>query len=187
MSWKVILRLLSLCAFLFLSACQVVMGTPAAPPTSTPTYDPQVDIDQAVAATLTAQAQIALAVQQTLTALIPATLQPTELSPFTLTPSFTATTTPTPTSEHPTVRVSIDTRCRTGPGTAYDILGILRVGQTAEVVGRSHNNDNWIILMPDEPAITCWLWAFYATIVSGDAASLPVVPHPATPTPPSPH
>jgi len=183
----VLLLIFSLCAFLLLSACQVVMGTPAAPPTSTPTYDPQVEIDQAVAATLTAQSQIALAVQQTLTAVVPATPQPTELSPFTPTPSLTATTTPTPTSEYPIVHVSIDTRCRTGPGTAYDILGILRVGQTAEVVGRSHNNDNWIIRMPDDPSITCWLWAFYATIDSGDASSLPVVPHPPTPTPPSPH
>jgi hypothetical protein len=151
--------------------------------TNTSTTDQQALIDQAVAETLGAQTQIAHAVQQTLTAMVTDTLQFTFTPSLTLTPSQTLTTTPSPTSEAPRVSVSVDTRCRTGPGTIFDILGVLKVGETAEVVGRSHNSDNWIIKLPSNPAITCWLWAFYAT-VTGNTSALPVVPWPPTPTPP---
>ncbi|MFA5873603.1 MAG: SH3 domain-containing protein, partial [Anaerolineales bacterium] len=98
------------------------------------------------------------------------------------TPSLTPTPTFTLTPEVPMVSVSVQTNCRSGPGTAYDILGILNVGQTAEVVGRSVYNDNWIIKLPSNPAITCWLWGQYATVV-GNTAGLPIVTPPPTPTP----
>jgi len=54
----------------------------------------------------------------------------------------------TPTPGAPHVSVSVETNCRSGPGSAYAILGILKVGETAEVVGRSVFNDNWIIKLP---------------------------------------
>ncbi len=83
---------------------------------------------------------------------------------------------------NPFVSVSVDTNCRTGPGTVYPALGVLTVGQTAEVVGRSASSDNWIIKLPSNPAVTCWLWGNYAT-VTGDTSGLTVYTPPPTPTP----
>jgi hypothetical protein len=65
----------------------------------------------------------------------------------------------------------------------------MNVGQTAQVVGRNINNDGtpandtWIIKLPSNPSITCWLWGMYAKVV-GNIAGLPAVPPPPTPTPP---
>ncbi len=183
MNWKPILCSLASCTILILASCDVVMGTPWPTPSATPATDQQALIDQAVAGTMAAQTQIAFYVQQTVSAMVTDTLQSTFTPSQTLTLSITPTTTPSPTPEAPRVSVSMDTRCRAGPGNVFDILGVLEVGETAEVVGRSHNSDNWIIKLPSNPAIACWLWAFYAT-VTGDTSALPVVPWPPTPTPP---
>jgi hypothetical protein len=78
--------------------------------------------------------------------------------------------------------VSVETNCRSGPGTAYGALGALLVGQSAEVVGRSASSDSWIIKLPSNPAITCWLWGQYAT-VTGNTGNLPIITPPPTPTP----
>jgi hypothetical protein len=75
------------------------------------------------------------------------------------------------------VSVSQNTNCRKGPGQAYKTLGALLVGEQAEDVGRSADNQNWIIKNPDG-AGECWLWGYYATI-TGITANLPVI------TPPS--
>jgi uncharacterized protein YraI len=80
-----------------------------------------------------------------------------------------------------TVTVSVDTNCRLGPGTLYEIVGVLPVGQVAEVVGRSASSDNWIISLPSNLAVTCWVWGQYAT-VSGDTSTLPVITPPPAPT-----
>lgn len=97
-------------------------------------------------------------------------------------PVFTPTTTPTPTPGIVQVSVSRETNCRSGPGPAYEVYGILRVGQTAEVVGRNFVNDTWIIKLPSNPAITCWVWGQYAS-VTGNWESLPIIKTPPTPTP----
>ena len=93
----------------------------------------------------------------------------------------TATITFTATSAVPMVQVSENTNCRTGPGTIYDWVSILLVGQQAEVIARSADGSYWVIQNPDG-AGTCWLWGFYAT-VEGPTASLPVWDAPPTPTP----
>jgi hypothetical protein len=80
------------------------------------------------------------------------------------------------------VSISVQTNCRVGPGTAYDVLGIMNVGETAQVVGRSASSDYWIIKLPSNPAITCWLWGKYATVV-GNKSGLPIIAPPPTPTP----
>jgi len=80
------------------------------------------------------------------------------------------------------VSVSVNTYCRSGPGPTYDILGIVNVGQNAQVVGRNASSDTWVIKLPSNPAITCWLWGQYATVV-GNTAGLPVITPPPTPTP----
>lgn len=105
---------------------------------------------------------------------------PTSTVAFTETPSLTPTITLTPTPTIPQVSVSSATNCRTGPGTAYDLLYTMQPGQTAEVVGKDMADNYWIIKMPN--GSTCWLWGQYAT-VSGNWAALPDWPVPPTPTP----
>lgn len=95
-------------------------------------------------------------------------------APPTLAPAPTATGTPTV----PQVRVSAATNCRTGPSVQFDLLWTLQPDQTAEVVGKNTPNNYWIIKYPNG---LCWLWGQYAT-VSGNIASLPEYPQPATPT-----
>src|SRR5512132_2711076 len=51
---------------------------------------------------------------------------PSPTATFTLTP--TPTITLTPTSAVPTVSVSENTNCRTGPGVVYDLVGALLIG-----------------------------------------------------------
>jgi uncharacterized protein YgiM (DUF1202 family) len=113
----------------------------------------------------------------------PATATYTDTPLFTPTSSNTPLPTYTFTPSTPMVSVSLETNCRTGPGTGYDAIGNgLQVGQTAEVLGRDSSGQFWIIRDPDNPAIICWLWGQYAT-VTGDWQSLPVMTPPPTPTP----
>lgn len=100
---------------------------------------------------------------------------------FTFTPSNTPLPTFTFTPSVPMVSVSVDTNCRTGPGEPYDKIGVLHVGESAEVVGKAPYGGSWIIKNPDG-AGTCWLWDQYATVI-GDTQGLPVADIPPTPTP----
>ncbi len=113
--------------------------------------------------------------------------QDTPLPVSTSTPEFTPTVTLTPTitltvtPSVPTVTVSLNTNCRTGPGTQYDWIGALVIGQSAEVVGKNSATNYWIIKNPGGPG-TCWLWGQYAT-VSGNTSGLTEYAIPSTPTP----
>lgn len=110
------------------------------------------------------------------------TVMPGGVIPGTLTP--TLNTSPTaPPAGVPYVNVSTNAFCRTGPGEVYDSVGILVIGETAEVVGRSSAEDFWIIKNPDVAGTLCWLQDQYAT-VTGATGSLPVFqPPPLPPTP----
>ena len=88
---------------------------------------------------------------------------------------------PTPTPVVVTLKVSVDTYCRTGPGKAYDIVTILKLGKQAEVIARHPLGTYWVIRNPSNPG-HCWVWGHYATL-SGPTASLPIWDPPATPTP----
>ena len=87
----------------------------------------------------------------------------------------------TPTTSAVTLQVRVDTNCRTGPGRVYEILTILRIGKTAEVIGRNTAGTYWVIKNPTN-AGQCWVWGNYATL-TGPTASLPIWDPPATPTP----
>ncbi len=174
---------------LSVSACNLLGGPALINGTGQdPTAAVQTQVSALVATTAAAQTNLAKIVQSMLTAMATSTpeftftpsLTPTPV--YTFTPSFTSTPTFTLTPEGPTVSVSVQTNCRSGPGTAYEVLGIFNVGETAQVVGRSAYNDNWIIKLPSKPAVQCWLWGYYATL-SGDPSRLPVVVQPPTPTP----
>ena len=84
------------------------------------------------------------------------TLAPT----LSVTPDFNFT----PTLETPLITVSLDTNCRTGPGAVFQRVGMLLVGETAEVVGREPRGEYWYIRNPDEDPEYCWVWGEYATL-----------------------
>jgi hypothetical protein len=127
---------------------------------------------------------------QTTVAGIPPTALISDTPVATFTPEFpsatpTATLSPTPlftaTSAVPLVSVSVATNCRVGPGRAYDRVGALLVGQTAEIIGRNQVSNYWYIREPTRN-VNCWLWGEYAT-VTGNFAALPIFTPPPTPTP----
>ena len=173
---KKIPALIVLVCLVFVSACSLPGQQPAAagtPPVGNIPIETQVAV--MVQATLTAQANLANAMTATQAALA------TNTPEFTPTPTLTPTQTYTLTPSVPMVTVSVNTNCRSGPNTAYDILGVMKVGEKAQVVGRSTLSDTMIIQLPSNQNITCWLWAGNAT-VTGETSGLPVFPIPATPT-----
>lgn len=88
------------------------------------------------------------------------------------TATLEATITLTPNPDPPMVSVSEGTNCRTGPGIEFEIVGMLMVGEQAEVVGVSGNGEYWVIMLPPE-ASECWITGYYAT-VTGDTSDLPI-------------
>ena len=90
-------------------------------------------------------------------------------------------TPPTPTPNLVTLKVSVDTNCRTGPGKAYEVVTIFRIGLTADVIARNAAETYWVIRNPAGSG-HCWVWGEYATLI-GPKAELPVWAPPPTPTP----
>lgn len=87
------------------------------------------------------------------------------LPTLTLEPTLSATPQFTPTLETPLISVSVDTNCRSGPGALFQKVGILLVGETAEIVGREPKGEYWYIRNPDESDVEyCWVWGEYATV-----------------------
>ena len=97
-------------------------------------------------------------------------------------PTLTTTPTHTSTPKVPTIKVSLDTNCRSGPGKVYDMIGALLVGETTEILARGSVPNYWVVDNPDYPGHECWLWGKYAT-VSGDTSHLPIRSAAPTPTP----
>jgi len=83
---------------------------------------------------------------------------------------------------NPLISVSVATNCRSGPGRAYDYIGALLVGKTAEVMARDPAGNYWLIRNPEDGGSLCWIWGQYATL-SGDISVLPVFTPPPTPSP----
>jgi len=88
----------------------------------------------------------------------------------------TVTAVPTPTPGLPKLTVSVNTRCRMGPGTVYDQVTTVRVGDEVDVVGRWENF--WLVRLAD--GTICWVWGEYAT-VTGDLSRIPAATPPPTP------
>jgi hypothetical protein len=108
-------------------------------------------------------------------------LLPTNTATLQPTPTFTPTITLTPTLEKVMVKVSKNTNCREGPDKYFDLVGIMKVGETAEAIGRNADKTYWVIRLPANTAKTCWLWYEWATL-TGNGDALPVVESPPTPT-----
>ncbi len=165
---------------LLLAACNLPQATPSLSPSNVGG-----NVGTLVALTLQA-AETATAAAPAPPSPLPPTVPPAPTfapSP-TLTPTLTMTPTVTltPTPSTPHISVSVNTNCRTGPGDAYDRVGGLLVGQTAEVLARDPSGQFWYIPNPQRPGQSCWVWGQYATI-TGDTSSLPVFTPPPTPTP----
>ena len=154
-------------------------------------------VDTAVAGTATAQALDAQRTKGAEAALEPTeTIAPTNTSaPDTSTPQPSFTPTPEETEETtadgdqpvftlsgPSVQVSIDTNCRSGPGKSYTWLGALMVGEEAVITGKDPSGIYWYITNPDLEGEYCWIWGAYAT-TSGNTAPLPIFTPGPTPTP----
>ena len=67
--------------------------------------------------------------------------------------------------------------CRYGPGTSYAIIGELKLGRQAEIVGKSPDLYWWYVKNPSDPSTRCWLAADFA-FTEGNVDSLPVVTPP---------
>ncbi len=146
--------------FLVSQAC-ATSAAPTVPPSNPNAIDTAIAGTMAVASTQTAQ------VVGTPTIAAPTnTLSPT---PF---PTLTVVV------AAPQISVTENTNCRAGPGQDYESVGVLKAGETAQVVGRSDDARYWVIHNPRQPDQLCWLSNKYAT-VTGVTGSLPVFTAPA--------
>ncbi|HOE70812.1 MAG TPA: PT domain-containing protein [Brevefilum sp.] len=80
-----------------------------------------------------------------------------------------------------TMRVSIPTNCRVGPGIPYEIVSVLQANRTVDVLARHATADFWVINNPVGSG-TCWVWGEHATF-TGSKWDLPVQAAPPAPTP----
>jgi hypothetical protein len=94
-----------------------------------------------------------------------------------------ATVTSTPSG--PLIRVGANAdgnqiNVRNGPGTNYDKVGVLLVGQTAVAKGRSAGGQ-WILI--DYPGVAGGEAWVYSSLVDLSPGTLPIIEPPSTPTP----
>jgi hypothetical protein len=151
-----------------LLACSLIT-TPA---TQSPGMQaPAMNVETAVAGTLAFEA----AVQTAAAGQIPPTsevIQATDQPPA-------PTVEPTPGA--PMISASIDTNCRKGPSTIYEVISYLLVGKTSEVVNKYQNGQWWVIKDPNDPGKRCWVWG-QTTTVTGNWNQLLEATVPPTPS-----
>ena len=73
--------------------------------------------------------------------------------------------------------LSVAVNCRYGPSPDYLILSNLMPGDNVLILGTDSDRNWWEIEDPDNPALKCWV-SDPVVVLSGDAASVPVVPVP---------
>lgn len=100
-------------------------------------------------------------------------------APATFTPAPTLTAAPTQCSA--SVTSTVDANVRSGPGTAYEIVGALPVGQSALIVGRNDVYSWWYISYPSAVGGHAWIAGSVVTS-SCVPASVQVVAAPDLPT-----
>jgi len=122
-------------------------------------------------------------VAQTLTAGAP-TITNTPQPPLeSFTPTFTATSTLSPTSDVVSLVVAKDTYCRQGaPVAAFKSVVIIKAGQQVEVLARNFENDSFYVKNPYQENSTCWIYGKEFTF-NGNAADLDIATLQPTPTP----
>jgi heat shock protein HslJ len=93
---------------------------------------------------------------------------------------------PPPEPATPTGRVvgTQSLNVRSGPGTAFPVIGVARLGDTGELVGRSADGRWWAVAIPSAPGGIGWVSADF--VLATNAEDVPVIaapPPPPTPTP----
>lgn len=123
------------------------------------------------------------------TATFPPTIPPIIPSPFPILTPTPIIPTETPTAPLPTITPTFTpsvpsvspkdqpVNCRYGPGPEWLAISALKLGATAEIVGRNQASTWWYIKDPLHAGAFCWVWSG-ATIVSGNVEGLPVLPPP---------
>lgn len=86
---------------------------------------------------------------------------------------------PSPRAYEVRVSVNEETRCFSGPGDNYEDLGLLKAGDSTEVVARSDDGMFFYIQFPHAPPDNCWIWGQNAQ-VDGELRELPVFTPPPT-------
>jgi hypothetical protein len=103
----------------------------------------------------------------------------------TTTPTATATSAPVSAGPcSPAVTATVNANVRSGPDTAYDIVGSLTLGQTATIVGRNDAYTWWYIDYPGVAGNHAWIAGSVVTSACVPAVVQVVAapPLPATPT-----
>jgi len=116
-----------------------------------------------------------LAAQQ---ALLPPTLEPLPPTVIPLTPTVTLT----PTPSKPFIVATMDTNCRAGADSYWDVIGAFKKDTEAEVIGMWLNGAWYLIRNPSNPSLgKCWVWGSSVTR-KGDWSRVPNINPPSTPT-----
>ncbi|MCB0209578.1 MAG: PKD domain-containing protein [Anaerolineae bacterium] len=88
-------------------------------------------------------------------------------------------TPPAPTVAQLTTTANLNVR--SGPGTDYDILGVLLLGQSAEIIGRNAEATWWQVKYPSATQDFGWVSAQF--VQASNIANVPIVTAPPAPTP----
>jgi uncharacterized protein YgiM (DUF1202 family) len=161
--------LITVITTIMLTSCS--FGAPAAP-----TVDPIVAaLEATIAVQNAASTMMAEQAMKTQEA-IPVTGATTEVP----TVEPTATTAPT---EVQAVRVTATTNanCRLGPYSNFAVAGVLKMGESADVIGQNTVNGQWWKVKLSS-GVECWIFGNLVT-VSGDTSTVAMLVSPATPTP----
>lgn len=95
------------------------------------------------------------------------------------TPAATAAAPATP-APREGFNVTTGANCRTGPATVYDVVTAFPAGTLLRVLGRNTDSSWWVVEV--NSTTQCWISNVTGQFV-GNAASIPVVAAPPTPTP----
>ncbi len=102
---------------------------------------------------------------------------------ITPTPPTATPVTPTPTVPgKPSLTTLTDLNVRAGPGTNYDLLGLLPANVTVEVIGRNDNGEWWQIRFNPASDGIGWVSADPAFSTTSNVNNVPLVVAPPTPT-----
>jgi uncharacterized protein YraI len=80
---------------------------------------------------------------------------------------------PTPAPGSPILTASANLNIRSGPGIEFDKIGLMLIGQSAEVVGVSRDGEWWAIKMPLAEGGRGWVTANFAQV--GNAQDVPIL------------
>jgi hypothetical protein len=161
-------KLVFILLLIVITSLACTLGTVASPqPTSAPTQDVNSMVSTSLAQTQTAQAQIVVP-QQVFTQVITPGL-----------PVFTQVVIPT-SAALPSVTTIINANCRSGPDSAYSLVNVMLLGETATIDGKL-NDGSWFHVVPANGKPACWLIKSSVT-VSGDISKVTVMAAPPAPT-----